>query len=106
MLPIDNPILYPTHPDFTPPEGSFLWREIGMFAVKHRMQLNSFYFSREPQDQNKVETELVLGQISSGILDSDTLYVFIDADSWEKVSSEINSSGQVEVIDFMPVLAP
>ena len=40
VLPNDNPILYPTHPDFTPAEGSFLWREIGMFAVKHRMQLN------------------------------------------------------------------
>ena len=106
VLPNDNPILYPTHPDFTPAEGSFLWREIGMFAVKHRMQLNSFYFSREPQDQNKVESKLVLDQISSGILDPDTLYVFIDADSWEKVSSEINSNGQVEVIDFVPVLAP
>jgi hypothetical protein len=106
VLPNDNPILYPTHPDFTPPEGSFLWREIGVFAVKHQMQLNSFYFSREPQDQNKVESELVLGQVSSGMLDPDTLYVFIDADSWEKVSSEINSNGQVEVIDFVPVLAP
>jgi hypothetical protein len=105
VLPNDNPILYPTHPDFTPPEGSFLWREIGIFAVKHRMQLNSFYFSREPRDQNKVESKSVLDQISSGILDPDTLYVFIDADSWEKVSSEINSNGQVEVIDFVPVLA-
>lgn len=106
VLPNDNPILYPTHPDFTPPEGSFLWREIGMLAVKYRMQLNSFYFSREPQDQNEAESKLVLDQISSGQLDPETLYVFIDADSWEKSISGFKNIGQIEIIDFIPVLIP
>jgi hypothetical protein len=105
VLPNDNPILYPTHPDFTPPEDSFLWREIGMFAVKHRMQLNSFYFSREPQDQNEAESKLVLDQISSGKFDPNTLYVFIDADSWERMKLAPSKPWR-EIVENVPIIAP
>jgi hypothetical protein len=69
------------------------------------MQLNSFYFSREPQDQNEAESKLVLDQISSGKFDPNTLYVFIDADSWEGMKLA-PSKPWTEIVDNVPFIAP
>ena len=106
VLPNDGPILYPTNPDFAAPEGSFLWREIGVFAVKHHMQLNSFYFSREPTLQNESEARLLRTTVNTGEYRKDTLYVFIDSNMWEIAKQKDSGSAFVEVLDSVPVLAP
>ena len=106
VLPNDGPILYPTNPDFAAPEGSFLWREIGLFAVKHHMQLNSFYFSREPTLQNESEARLLRTTVNTGEYRKDTLYVFIDSNMWEIAKQKESGSAFVEVLDSVPVLAP
>jgi hypothetical protein len=106
VLPNDGPILYPTNPDFAAPEGSFLWREIGVFAVKHHMQLNSFYFSREPTSQNESEARLLRTTVNTGEYRKDTLYVFIDSNMWEIAKQKDSGSAFVEVLDSVPVLAP
>ena len=106
VLPNDGPILYPTNPDFAAPEGSFLWREIGLFAVKHHMQLNSFYFSREPTLQNESEARLLRTTVNTGEYRKDTLYVFIDSNMWEIAKQKDSGSAFVEVLDSVPVLAP
>jgi hypothetical protein len=94
VLPNDNPILYPTNPDFAAPEGSFLWREIGVFAVKHHMKLNSFYFSREPATQNQSEAKVLTEVVNLGEYRSDTLYVFIDSKMWEIAKKQKQSEVQ------------
>ena len=106
VLPNDNPILYPTNPDFAAPEGSFLWREIGVFAVKHHMKLNSFYFSREPATQNKSEAKVLTEVVNLGEYRSDTLYVFIDSEMWETVKTTSGANDLVGILDFVPIIAP
>jgi len=106
VLPNDGPILYPTNPDFAAPGGSFLWREIGEFAVKHRMKLNSFYFSREPAMQNKSEAKVLLATINSGSYRSDTLYIFIDTNMWELAKQKLGSSSTLRILDSVPIVAP
>ena len=106
VLPNDGPILYPTNPDFAAPEGSFLWREIGVFAVKHHMQLNSFYFSREPTSQNESEARVLRTAVNTGEYRKDTLYVFIDSNMWEIAKQNGTGSAFVEVLDSVPELAP
>ena len=106
VLPNDNPILYPTNPDFAAPEGSFLWREIGMFASRHGMKLNSFYFSREPATQNESEAKVLSAIVDSGSYESDTLYVFIDSQMWESAKQKSSEFAFFGVLDSIPVLAP
>jgi hypothetical protein len=106
VLPNDNPILYPTNPDFAAPEGSFLWREIGIFAMKHHMQLNSFYFSREPTTQNESEVKVLTEVVNLGEYRSDTLYVFIDSRMWEIAKKQNTAESLVQVLDSVPILAP
>ena len=106
VLPNDNPILYPTNPDFAAPEGSFLWREIGVFAVKHHMKLNSFYFSREPVTQNQSEVKVLTDVVNLGEYRSDTLYVFIDSNMWEIAKKQNSAESLVQVLDSVPILAP
>jgi len=106
VLPNDNPILYPTNPDFAAPEGSFLWREIGVFAVMHRMKLNSFYFSREPTTQNQSEARMLTEIVNLGEYRSDTLYIFIDSQMWEVAKVETESSSKLMVLDSFPILLP
>ena len=106
VLPNDNPILYPTNPDFAAPEGSFLWREIGVFAMKHHMKLNSFYFSREPVTQNQSEVKVLTDVVNLGEYRSDTLYVFIDSNMWEIAKVDTESSTKLIVLDSVPILAP
>ena len=106
VLPNDNPILYPTNPDFAAPEGSFLWREIGVFAVKHHMKLNSFYFSREPVTQNQSEAKVLTEVVNLGEYRSDTLYVFIDSNMWEIAKKQNSAESLVQVLDSVPILAP
>jgi hypothetical protein len=106
VLPNDNPILYPTNPDFAAPEGSFLWREIGVFAVKHHMKLNSFYFSREPTTQNGSEVKVLTEVVNLGEYRSDTLYVFIDSKMWEIAKKQNSAESLVQVLDLVPILAP
>jgi len=106
VLPNDGPMLYPTHPDFTPPEGSFLWREIGVFAVKHRMKLNSFYFSREPAMQNESEAKVLSATVNSGSYRSDTLYIFVDSQMWELAKQNLGSLSTLRILDSVPIVAP
>jgi hypothetical protein len=106
VLPNDNPILYPTNPDFAAPEGSFLWREIGVFAMKHHMKLNSFYFSREPVTQNQSEVNVLTDVVNLGEYRSDTLYVFIDSNMWEIAKKQNSAESLVQVLDSVPILAP
>jgi hypothetical protein len=106
VLPNDNSILYPTNPDFAAPEGSFLWREIGMFASRHGMKLNSFYFSREPATQNESEAKVLSAIVDSGIYESDTLYIFIDSQMWESAKQKSSEFTFFGVLDSIPVLAP
>jgi hypothetical protein len=106
VLPNDNPILYPTNPDFAAPEGSFLWREIGVFASRHGMKLNSFYFSREPAVQNRSEARVLSATVDSGSYKSDTLYVFIDSQMWELAKQKSSDFAFIGVLDSIPLLAP
>jgi hypothetical protein len=106
VLPNDNPILYPTNPDFAAPEGSFLWREIGVFATKHHMKLNSFYFSREPVTQNQSEVKVLTEVVNLGEYRSDTLYVFIDSKMWEIAKKQNSAESLVQVLDSVPLLLP
>jgi len=106
VLPNDGPMLYPTNPDFAAPEGSFLWREIGEFAVKYRMKLNSFYFSREPAMQNKSEAKVLSATINSGSYRSDTLYIFIDAQMWEIAKQDFGASSRLRILDSIPIVSP
>jgi hypothetical protein len=106
VLPNDNPILYPTNPDFAAPEASFLWREIGVFAVNHHMKLNSFYFSREPAQQNESEAKILSESVNAGIYNSDTLYIFIDSTMWDLAKQKNSGLAFLGVLDSVPVLAP
>jgi hypothetical protein len=106
VLPNDNPILYPTNPDFAAPEGSFLWREIGVFAVKHHMKLNSFYFSREPTTQNGSEAKVLSATVNTGGYRKDTLYVFIDSNLWEIAKSMHGTFDLVGILDSIPIIVP
>ena len=105
-MPNDGPMLYPTNPDFAAPEGSFLWREIGEFAVKYRMKLNSFYFSREPTMQNESEAKVLSTTINSGSYRSDTLYIFIDSQMWELAKQRLGSLSTLRILDSVPIVAP
>jgi hypothetical protein len=102
VLPNDNPILYPTNPDFAAPEGSFLWREIGVFAVKHHMKLNSFYFSREPATQNQSEARVLTEVVNLGEYRSDTLYVFIDSKMWEIAKKQ--TQNEIQILDGINIV--
>ena len=106
VLPNDGPMLYPTNPDFAAPEGSFLWREIGEFALKYRMKLNSFYFSREPAMQNKSEAKVMLEIVNSGNYRTDTLYIFIDSQMWELAKQDLGASSTLRILDSVPIVAP
>ena len=70
------------------------------------MQLNSFYFSREPTLQNESEARLLRTTVNTGEYRKDTLYVFIDSNMWEIAKQKDSGSAFVEVLDSVPVLAP
>jgi hypothetical protein len=70
------------------------------------MQLNSFYFSREPISQNEFEARLLRTTVNTGEYRKDTLYVFIDSNMWEIAKQKDSGSAFVEVLDSVPVLAP
>jgi hypothetical protein len=106
VLPNKGPILYPTNPDFAAPEGSFLWREIGVFATKHHMKLNSFYFSREPTIQNESETKILSSAVNAGNYRLDTLYVFIDSSMWELAKQDLGSAPIFRILDSVPIVTP
>jgi hypothetical protein len=106
VLPNDNPILYPTNPDFAAPEGSFLWREIGIFATKHHMKLNSFYFSREPTTQNESEAKILSSVVNARNYRLDTLYVFIDSSMWELAKQNLGSAPIYKILDSVPIVSP
>jgi hypothetical protein len=106
VLPNDNPILCPTNSDFAAPEGSFLWREVGLFALRNQMNLNSFYFSREPISQNATEAEELSGLIGSGKYNGESLYVFIDSGLWDKAKMTRGANDLVGILDSVPIIAP
>jgi hypothetical protein len=91
---------------FHAPEGSFIWREIGVFAITHHMKLNSFYFSREPTTQNEYETETFFAIVNTGDYKSDTLHVFFDSQMWEIVKVDTESFSKLIVLDSVPILMP
>ena len=106
VLPSEGPILYPTNPDFVAPEGSFLWREIGMFAVQNQMSLNSFYFSREPASQNKTDTRAISEAVSQAKYRVDSLYIFIDSAMWDLAKKANVKTDLMGVLDGVPIVAP
>jgi len=106
VLPNEGPILYPTNPDFAAPEGSFLWREIGVFAVKHHMKLNSFYFSREPTSQNKSDARAIAEIVGRGDYREDTAYIFVDSEMWDLAKRNRVNEDLVGVLDGVPIVAP
>jgi hypothetical protein len=106
VLPSEGPILYPTNPDFVAPEGSFLWREIGMFAVQNQMSLNSFYFSREPASQNKTDTRTISEAVSQAKYRVDSLYIFIDSAMWDLAKKANVKTDLMGVLDGVPIVAP
>jgi hypothetical protein len=106
VLPNEAPMLYPTNPDWWAPDYSYLWRDIGLFAVKYRMKLNSFYFSREPAMQNESEAKVLSTTITSGSYRSDTLYIFIDSEMWELAKQKLGSLSTLRILDSVPIVAP
>jgi hypothetical protein len=106
VLPNENVMIPPTNLDFNPLENSFLWRELGVFAVEHEMTLNSFYFSREPLVQNRTESDVLTDVVSQGEYRTDSLYVFIDSAMWEMAKQKNGAGSLVQVLDSIPILAP
>jgi hypothetical protein len=106
VLPNEGPMLYPTNPDFVAPEGSFLWREIGLFAIQNKMSLNSFYFSREPALQNKTEARAISEAISLAKYRVDSVYIFIDSAMWEIAKQTLANNDLMGVLDGVPIVAP
>ena len=106
LLPNVDPMLHPTNPDFSPPDYSYLWRDVGLFAIKHRMQLNSFYFSREPTIQQDSESKILEAAILAQSLDSDTLYVFINSALWNFSKVHSYRENLLGILDNVPILAP
>lgn len=103
--PIDAPRLYPTNPDFIAIEG-MLWRDLGIFALRYHLQLNSFYFSREPTAQLAQEVAKLEVVVSTGEYRTDTLYVFIDSDMWESAKTQHRATDLVGILDGIPIVAP
>ena len=106
VLPNEGPMLYPTNPDFVAPEGSFLWREIGLFAVQNQMSLNSFYFSREPASQNKSDARAISEAVSQAKYRVDSLYIFIDSAMWDLAKKTNANTDLIGVLDGVPIVAP
>lgn len=106
VLPNEGPILYPTNPDFVAPEGSFLWREIGLFAVQNHMSLNSFYFSREPASQNKTDSRAISEAVSQAKYRVDSVYIFIDSAMWDIAKKTNVNTDLIGVLDGVPIVAP
>jgi hypothetical protein len=106
LLPIDAPMLYPTNPDFRPPDYSYLWRDVGLFAVRHKMQLNSFYFSRAPTKQLESDRKILKASILEQSLDLDTLYVFIDSALWNFSKAHHDQRNLLGILDNVPILGP
>jgi hypothetical protein len=106
LLPNDAPMLYPTNPDWCAPDYSYIWRDFGLFAIKHKMQLNSFYFSRAPTNQLESGNKILKASIMGRSLDSDTLYVFIDSALWNFSKAHNHQDDLLGILDNMPILAP
>ena len=106
LLPENSPKLYPTNPDFAAPAYSYLWRDIGLFAVKHKMQLNSFYFARDPIIQQESESKILQASILAQSFDSDTLYVFINSELWNFSKAHSHRENLLGILDSVPILAP
>ena len=106
VLPNEAPMLYPTNPDWWAPDYSYLWRDVGLFAVRHNMQLNSFYFSRAPTKQLESDSKILKASIMGQSLDSDTLYVFIDSALWNFSKAHNHQDDLLGILDSVPILAP
>jgi hypothetical protein len=106
LLPNDAPMLYPTNPDWWAPDYSYLWRDVGLFAVRHNMLLNSFYFSRAPTKQLESDSKILKASIMAQSLDSDTLYVFIDSALWNFSKAHNHQDDLLGILDSVPILAP
>jgi hypothetical protein len=106
VLPNDSPILYPTNPDWWVPDYSYLWRDVGLFAVRYKMQLNAFYFSRAPTKQLESDSKILKASIMEQSLDLDTLYVFIDSALWNFSKANSHNENLLGILDSVPILAP
>jgi len=106
LLPNDAPMLYPTNPDWWTPDYSYLWRDVGLFAVRHKMQLNSFYFSRAPTKQLESDSKILKASIMEQSLDLDTLYIFIDSALWNFSKANSHNDNLLGILDSVPILAP
>jgi len=106
LLPNDAPMLYPINPDWWTPDYSYLWRDVGLFAVRHKMQLNSFYFSRAPTKQLESDSKILKASIMEQSLDLDTLYIFIDSALWNFSKAHNHQDDLLGILDSVPILAP
>ena len=106
VLPNEGPVLYPTNPDFAAPEGSFLWRDIGLFAVQNQLSLNSFYFSREPVEKNESAERDIRRAVIEQSYDAQSIYVFIDSELWETAKTGDQSRFELLIVDSVPLLLP
>ena len=106
VFPNDFPILQPSNKDFWAADYSVLWKELGIFATKKKMSMNSFYFSREAIVGNANESSELRKVLYSRNLDSDTLYVFINSYYWDFIKSTRKSGDLIGILDSVPVLAP
>jgi len=105
VLPTNEPSLDPTNPDFLAHEGR-LWRDLGTFALRHNIQLNSFYFAREPVAQLAQEAAKLGSVVRTGNYRTDTLYVFIDSNMWESAKTRHRATDLVGILDGIPIVAP
>ena len=106
VFPNDFPILQPSNKDFWAADYSVLWKELGFFAIKNKMSMNAFYFSREAVIKNATASAELRKVLYSGKLDQKTLYVFINSHYWNLMKSTHQNSDLIGILDTVPVLAP
>lgn len=106
VFPTNKPHLSPTNPDFVDDREGRLWRDLGTFALAHRLKLNSFYFARVPTVQLAREVADLMTVVQTSNFRSDTLYVFIDSDMWEIAKTIHRATDLVGILDGIPIIAP
>ena len=103
--PIDTPRLFAFPLDPGVNEG-FLWRDLGVFAIAHKMTLNAFYFSREPMHAAQLAVKQSKSLVVNEKYQVDTLYVFVSPDAWEYAKAHHRPTDFVGVVNGYPILAP
>jgi hypothetical protein len=106
VFPSDFPILQPVNPDFWAADYSFLWRELGIFALENDMSINAFYFMREAHLRDERASVDLRIDLHAGNIDPDTLYVFTNSHYWELLKRTHKDDDLIGILDTLPILAP